>query len=170
MDTEERRVKILEMLQSSSTPISGSMLAKELKVSRQIIVGDIAILRAGNNGIIATNNGYIVEKNENAVSTATIKVKHKTEDVYDELCSIIDEGGRVKNLIIEHKAYGQIVIDLNIRSRSDAKAYLERLLDADQLHPLTLNNGVHIHTVEADDMLTLIRVQKTLNEKGYLYK
>ena len=46
MDGQTRREQILKMLEESEQPISGSTLAHQLGVSRQIIVGDVALLRA----------------------------------------------------------------------------------------------------------------------------
>ena len=46
MKGEERRKQLLNILSSSNNPVSGGTLAKELNVSRQIIVQDISLLRA----------------------------------------------------------------------------------------------------------------------------
>ena len=43
---EERRNNILEILAAASAPISGSKLSRELGVSRQVIVTDIALIKA----------------------------------------------------------------------------------------------------------------------------
>ena len=42
----ERRQKIIRMIQESETPVSGKELAKTCDVSRQVIVQDIALIRA----------------------------------------------------------------------------------------------------------------------------
>lgn len=170
MDGEARRQKIMDILNERKTPVSGSKLAKQLGVSRQIIVGDIALLRASNSSIIATNNGYILGEREAVKSSIRIKVSHKVEDIFDELCTITDEGARVKDISIEHSVLGTFSANLSVSNRSEARAYTERTLESGARHPGELTKGVHYHTIEADDPLTLIRVQKALNEKGYLSK
>ena len=46
MDTAARRAAISETLRTAEKPVSASALARRYQVSRQIIVGDIALLRA----------------------------------------------------------------------------------------------------------------------------
>ena len=46
MNSEERRLLIMKRLQQSREPVSANCLAKEFCVTRQIIVADIALLRA----------------------------------------------------------------------------------------------------------------------------
>ena len=57
---EARREQLLQMLRDSTAPISGSALARSLGVSRQVIVQDIALLRAVNKDILATTKGYVL--------------------------------------------------------------------------------------------------------------
>ena len=61
MHAEERRETILKLLRQSAQPVSASTLAAQLSVSRQIIVGDIALLRAGGADILATPRGYCLQ-------------------------------------------------------------------------------------------------------------
>ena len=58
MTGETRRNKIVEKLQGSEKQLSGAALAKEFQVSRQVIVQDIALLRAMGYDIESTNRGY----------------------------------------------------------------------------------------------------------------
>lgn len=60
MTGEERREQILALLKEGQTPMTGTDLAKRMGVSRQIIVHDIALLRASKQPIIATTKGYII--------------------------------------------------------------------------------------------------------------
>ena len=46
MNAAQRRERILTRLNSAGAPLSASTLAAELGVSRQIVVGDVALLRA----------------------------------------------------------------------------------------------------------------------------
>lgn len=170
MDTEERRKHIMEILTTAASPVSGTELAGRFGVSRQIVVGDISVLRAAGHDIIATNSGYLLNVDRTRRFTDRIKVIHKPEDIFDELCSIIDEGARVKELAVEHSVLGTVSIPVSINNRAEAAYYSEKMQDAKHRHPSELTGGVHYHLIEADDMLTLIRVQKKLNEKGYLAK
>lgn len=54
MRAEERRQAIRELLQRAKQPVSATALAAQFSVSRQIIVGDIALLRAAGADISAT--------------------------------------------------------------------------------------------------------------------
>lgn len=54
MNTSERRARILEYLKAADRPLSATLLAQKLSVSRQIIVGDVALLRAGGEAVTAT--------------------------------------------------------------------------------------------------------------------
>ena len=62
MKGEERRTKLLDILSSSNSPISGGTLSKKLDVSRQIIVQDISLLRANGATIFSTNKGYLLQE------------------------------------------------------------------------------------------------------------
>ena len=46
MDARERRRAIMAVLEGAKGPVSGSALAHEVGVSRQVVVQDIALLRA----------------------------------------------------------------------------------------------------------------------------
>jgi len=60
MEAQERREKIARRLEQADGPVSATALAKEFSVSRQIIVGDVALLRAAGLDIAATPRGYIL--------------------------------------------------------------------------------------------------------------
>ena len=59
MTGNERRNQILHLLREQGSPLSGTALAKTFGVSRQVIVQDIALIRAENHAIVSTNKGYI---------------------------------------------------------------------------------------------------------------
>lgn len=169
MDGEKRRKIILERLMSSDAALSATKLAKEFNVSRQIVVGDIALLRASGTEITATNKGYILGSGrKNAY--ATLKSIHKTEDVYDELCTITDLGAKIIDVYVEHPLYGRVTSEMNVSNRYEARTYAENFVGRDIKHLSELTGGIHYHTIEAKDQVTLLRIQKALNEKGYLVK
>ena len=59
MHAQERRQEILKLLHQSAHPISASALAERFSVTRQVIVGDIALLRSGGADILATPPGLL---------------------------------------------------------------------------------------------------------------
>lgn len=171
MEGETRRKAIIDILKKSDKPLSGTEMSKILGVSRQCIVGDIALLRAYSEEIIATNKGYIYNPSlMRGKKKAVIKVSHKVEDIFDELCTIIDYGGKVLDTSITSMAYGKVMVELNITNRVEASDYAEKFVDDASKHLSELSGGVHYHTIEASDEIGLIRIQKALNDKGYLIK
>ncbi|NTV77893.1 MAG: transcription repressor NadR [Clostridiales bacterium] len=155
----------------SEIPLSGTELAQRLKVSRQIIVQDIALLRATNKNILATNKGYLlfVEEKTGKCQRA-IKVKHENDAILDELYTIVDYGGKLLNVVIEHGIYGQILVDLIICNREDANIFV-KAIEENSTKPLTeLTNGIHWHTIEAASERQLDQIVEKLEQKGYLIK
>ena len=122
MNGNERRDNIIQMLSKSREPISGKELAKLFDVSRQVIVQDIALLRAQEYKITSTNQGYILLKEEKI--SRVFKVVHSDKEVEEELSTIVDYGGRVEDVFVYHKIYGTVRADLNIASRNDIKEFL----------------------------------------------
>ena len=125
MSGEKRRENLLKILQESTNPVSGTELAEKFNVSRQIVVQDIALLRAKNHEIISTHKGYIL--NDEETFKRVFKVKHTTEQIPDELNLIVDLGGVVDDVFVYHKVYGVIKVDMNIKSRRDVKNILKEL-------------------------------------------
>lgn len=172
MSGEERREQILNRLKAGRGPISGTDLAREFEVSRQVIVQDIALLRAFHKNILATNKGYLYfsEQEEERKSKRTIKVKHKDSDILDEFYTIVDCGGKVLDVVVEHEIYGQITVDLIINNRQDADNFVNKCKNSTNKTLNVLTDGIHYHTVEAVSEELLDRVEKRLLEKGYLIK
>lgn len=168
-DGNTRRDKIIKMLTSSSIPVSGGKLAKEFGVSRQVIVQDIALLRAENKNILSTYKGYIIEENNsNKKYTRSFHVKHTEEDIEDELNTIVDAGGRVLDVVVEHSVYGAITADLILNSRKDVKEFTEKLKENNARQLMSLSDGTHYHTVCADSIQILDYITEELRRKGYL--
>ncbi|MEG2958447.1 MAG: HTH domain-containing protein, partial [Oscillospiraceae bacterium] len=101
MDAKGRRAHIEAALSGSIGPVSATKLAQELGVSRQIIVGDVALLRAQGADISATPRGYIGAQPAAGV-TATAACTHGFEDMERELTTIVDEGGEAVDVVVEH--------------------------------------------------------------------
>ncbi|MBM7624966.1 transcription repressor NadR [Sporohalobacter salinus] len=168
MSASQRRKEILNLLSAKEKPIIGSKLAEEFGVSRQVIVQDIALLRAEGAEILATSQGYIMSEQSNQMVMRTIACKHDGSEIKDELETVIKYGGRVKDVIVEHPIYGELKGFLMIQSKEDLKTFMKKS-NQDSVKPLlTLTEGVHLHTIEAlnEEVLTLI--EEKLREKGYL--
>lgn len=173
IDGDRRREEIIRILSNSGhegRPVAGTELAGRLGVSRQVIVQDIALLRAVNKNILSTNKGYLLfqEGQGNKAFKRTFKVKHSYEQMREELYAIVDCGGRLLDVVVEHPIYGQIMVDLIIRSRQDADNFVKQV-EVHGTKPLNeLTYGVHYHTVEADSMEILDMIEKALTEKNFL--
>lgn len=170
MNGEERRMQILHRLQESDTPLSGTALAKALHVSRQIIVQDIALMRAENYGILSTNKGYLLrsEKTENMQPKRVFFVKHSRQQVLEEFRTVLELGGKFLDVAVEHEIYGQICVDLLIETESDAVDFYEKLLVCRDNPLNVLTDGCHYHTVSAPSEKLLDLIEDALRSKGLL--
>ena len=168
MNGADRRDKILDILNSTKTPVSGVALAKKFSVSRQVIVQDIALLRANGTDIFSTNRGYLI--NEVKECARVFKVIHKEDEVEEELSLIVDLGGKVEDVFVYHKVYGVLRADMNIKSRKDIKKYKEEINAGKSTLLMNVTSGYHYHTVIAEDEQTLDMIQDELAEKGFLAK
>ncbi len=168
MDGDKRRELILGCLNETSVPISGTYLSKELKVSRQIIVQDVALLRAAGYDILATARGYILNKDASVMKKRVLLVKHTHTELEDELNTIIDNGGRVRDVIIAHPIYGELVGDLMLKNRRDIKQFVEKVNQSDAAPLMQLTKGVHMHTIEAGSEEELNIIEEELHKKGYM--
>ncbi len=168
MDKTERRAEILEALSNADTSISASKLAAKFGVTRQIIVSDIAILRANGHKIIATRRGYIIEKAEDDSIVESIVCRHSADETLQEFYIITDNGGSVDNVIVEHPIYGQISADLDIKSRYDAEEFVRMAKEANASQLCDLTGGLHIHMIKVPDKGAYMRIIKGLREAGIL--
>ncbi|MFV0465001.1 MAG: transcription repressor NadR [Lachnospiraceae bacterium] len=170
MEGEERREQILNTMKQVKTPISGSALAKTFLVSRQVIVQDIALLRAVNKNILSTNKGYLLyEPSEGEqIARRIFCVRHTDDDIRDELYTIIDAGGKILDVIIDHALYGQITVDLLLRSRADVDEFTDKMKRSKDRPLKNLTKEQHYHTIEADTEEVLENIEQMLREKGYL--
>ncbi|MEA3313194.1 MAG: transcription repressor NadR [Caldisericota bacterium] len=166
MNDKERRKAILNLLQNKVSVMSGTEVAKVMGVTRQIIIKDIALLRAAGYKINATPKGYAMQK-ERGVKTV-FAVKHTKESIEKELSIIVQNGGRVLDVIVEHPLYGEIRGNLNIETIGDIRRFLAKMETAHAKPLLTLSNGIHLHTVEADSKERLEKIKNALKEKGFL--
>ncbi len=151
MNSEQRREKIISVLQTSEKPVSATSFANEFSVTRQIIVADIALLRASGYPIRAEHKGYVLEKSDSRMTLRRVVVKHGKNEVQDELYAIVDHGGKVIDVIVQHSVYGKIVAELNLSSRYDVDRFIKHINETAAKPLLLLTEGLHIHTIEVRD-------------------
>lgn len=172
MDGVRRREEIIRILSENSypgRPVAGVELAGLLHVSRQVIVQDIALLRAENKNILSTNKGYILfSEKEGRTCKRTFKVSHNARQMKEELYAVVDYGGRFLDVVVEHPIYGQIMVDLIVRSRQDADNFIRQVEEFGTKPLNELTDGVHYHTIEADTEEILDKIEEMLAEKGFL--
>lgn len=147
MTASTRREKLTLLLNKADSPMSASFLADALCVSRQIIVGDVALLRAADFPIIATPRGYVLEKLNNKGILYTIACKHQKSDLLQELYCIVDCGCKVLDVTVEHAVYGQISGQLHIESRYDADLFYKKLCESDAQPLSSLTGNAHLHKI-----------------------
>lgn len=172
MNAAHRREKIQDVLKQSDAPVSAGSLSRRFGVSRQVIVGDVALLRAANVPIAATPRGYILRVPEirPGGKEHTIACCHTEEKMKEELYTVVDCGCGVLDVTVEHPVYGQLSGQLQIFSRYDVEDFLDRLRKG-RSHPLCrLTGGVHLHTIFCPKEDAYERVLRRLEEEGILLK
>lgn len=167
VDRKKRKSGLLEELQSADRPISASALAGKFGVSRQIIVGDIAILRAEGHKITATPRGYILPK-ETGLPICQIACKHDASQIQEELNAIVDCGGSLVDVIVEHPLYGELVGNLQISNRMEAEDFVNRVRDSKAAPLSMLTDGIHLHTISCKNPESFDRIREKLRELGIL--
>ncbi len=167
MDAETRRAAILRRLETEESPVSASTLAGEFSVSRQIIVGDVALLRAGGADISATPRGYVLSRSVQGI-LRTVACRHGLDGTRGELYILVDNGCSVLDVVVEHAVYGQLVGQLQLSSRYDVDQFMERLLHEGNKPLSTLTEGIHLHTLRCPDEAADERAREALRRAGYL--
>ncbi len=168
MNGQERRNEIIRILSSSTCAVSGTELAKRLGVSRQVIVQDVALLRHGKDQIISTTQGYLLVQDKTGRPNRRFRVKHTRAEIEAELNIIVDYGGKVLNVIVEHPVYGEISAELVVANRNDVQTFLNKIESSKGTPLLAIADGVHIHLIEADNEAVLDTIEKKLREAGFL--
>ncbi|MCI8822914.1 MAG: transcription repressor NadR [Lachnospiraceae bacterium] len=166
MNGIQRRREILDTLRTAKGPLSGTSLAETFSVSRQVIVQDMALIRAEGHDIISTSRGYLIQAP--AQVSRTVKVLHTSEEIADELYTIVDLGGTAEDVSVRHRVYGRLRAELKISSRLDVHRFLEELKSGKSTPLKDITSGYHYHTILADSEETLDLIQQELGRKGYL--
>lgn len=167
MTSAERRKMILDLIKRSPVPLSGGALGKEAGVSRQVIVQDIALLRTEGHPILSTPRGYCIDEPHHIRS---FKVCHTSEQSEEELNAIVDLGGSVLDVTVNHRVYGKMSAPLNIKNRRDVRSFVNNIESGKSVPLLNITSGYHFHRVSADSEEILDEIEATLKNKGFLAK
>ena len=167
MDAQERRQAIAHKLEQAEGPVSASALAKEFSVSRQIIVGDVALLRAGGLDIAATPRGYVMPA-RSAGLVRTLACRHRGDQMETELNAVVDQGCTVVDVIVEHPIYGQLTGPLRLSNRYEVGQFIQRCREESAAPLSLLTEGIHLHTITCPSPEAYARVKDALGELGIL--
>jgi hypothetical protein len=169
LNTVERRKKIIDYLIKSKNPTKGNEFSEIFNVSRQVIVQDIAVLRAQGYEITATPQGYIITGKELEGFIEEIVSKHETiEDIREELNIVVDNGGEVIDVTVDHPFYGEFNGKLMIKSRLDVKNFLFQMEESNAEPLSKMNDGIHLHKIKAPSKEILEEIKEQLKNKGFL--
>ncbi|TCD46607.1 transcription repressor NadR [Streptococcus sp. X16XC17] len=170
MKAIERRQQIIEYLTKASHPMSASYLAKQLSVSRQIIVGDIALLRAENHEILSTHRGYLLSSPHHAHAfLGKIVCCHKSQDTEKEMLLIVNQGGIILDVQVEHPIYGMLTAALNIQTSEDVHNFIKQVRNANATLLSSLTQGIHIHTIACTSKDEFEQIKKSLSAAKLLW-
>ena len=162
MTAARRRDEILQALAGASGPVSAAALAARLGVSRQVVVGDVALLRAAGSPIVATPRGYVLGGGQEGGGVrCTVACRHGLFAMVDCGCTVVD-------VIVEHPVYGQLSGQLQVFSRYDADVFWDALQKNGAQPLCSLTGDIHLHTLVCPDEARKARVLAALEEKGYL--
>jgi uncharacterized protein len=165
-----RRRQIIGWLRAHGGPVSGGEIAKHFRVSRQCLVQDVAILRAGGEEILATPRGYRLPTEPHRAHRAILACKHPPERTEEELQILLDHGVRILDVIVEHPLYGELRGSLMLESRADLQDFLRHVRASHAALLSSLTGGVHLHTVEASRQEMISRAKAQLRARGFLLK
>ena len=168
MNTSQRRIEILKILRETQVPVAARTLAAQFGVSRQVIVQDMAVIRASTPGILSTTRGYVLQQEEDVACTREFRVRHGQEQAAQELNLIVDCGGRVKNISISHRVYGRVSAEMDIRSRQDVNEFVQAISNSRSTVLSSVTSGYHYHLVEASSEERLDLIGEQLEKAGFL--
>ena len=167
MDAVQRRAALSDYLSQAAGPVSASVLAARFSVSRQIIVGDVALLRAGGMDIAATPRGYVLPT-QSVGLVRTLACRHRSDQMEGELNAIVDQGCTVIDVIVEHPIYGQLTGPLQVSNRYEVGQFVARCREHSAAPLSQLTEGIHLHTVSCPNQAAFDRARQALRALGLL--
>ena len=168
IEGQKRREIILEELSKATKNVNATQLAEKFGVSRQIVVGDIALLRASGIDIVSNSRGYRFNKKSTGLLETKLAVKHRPDQVEEELRLIVENGGTVVDVIIEHELYGEIKGTVDIKNDAEVTAFLNKVEQAHATLLSSLTDGIHLHTIQYPNEETLVKIKQALSQAGIL--
>ena len=165
---KERREKLIEILNMRTEPIPGKSWPP-LGVSRQVMFRISHSLEPPTL-IFSPTKGYFLYQADSPKPRRCFRVRHTTDQIEDELCTFVDHGGRILDVLVCHQIYGEITTELIIRNRQDVYDFVKKINEKRVVPLKELTGDIHHHTVEADTQIILNRIEKALREKNYLYE
>ncbi len=166
MTAAERRKQLVQLMRDSDVPLSGSALGQATGVSRQIVVQDIALLRSEGYDIVSTARGYLL--NESKQHTRLLKTHHTEEQTEEELTTIVDLGGTVVDVMVNHRIYSRVTAPMNIRNRRDVQNFMFNLRSGKSTPLMNITAGYHFHRISADQEEILDEIEEALRQRGFL--
>jgi uncharacterized protein len=166
---DERRTKLLHILKTTPEPVTGAELSRVANVSRQVIVGDITLLKAKNEPIIATSQGYLyLHAGAPQTVERVIACNHSPEQTEEELNLLVDNGCTIKDVKIEHPVYGDLTASMMISNRKEVQLFLEKIVNTKAAFLSELTSGIHLHTIVAQSEDQLDAAEEVLQKAGFL--
>ena len=156
MNTVQRRTEILKLLQQEEKPVAARAMASQFGVSRQVIVQDMAVIRASTPGILSTTRGYVLQQDKDIACTREFKVRHGQEQA------------AVKNISISHRVYGRVTAEMDIRSRQDVNEFVQAINSSHSSVLSSATSGYHYHLIEASSQERLDLIGEQLKKAGFL--
>ncbi len=166
MKASERRAEILSLIANSGSPVAANLLSERYSVSRQVIVQDVAILRAQGYGVISTNRGYVLDGGLGA--ERVFKCRHTLKELLTEGEIIISRGGKIEDVTVNHRVYGKISARLELSTMRHAEELYRSLVSGASKPLMSVTDGYHYHTVSAPDEKTLDDIEEALRASGFL--
>lgn len=166
MKADKRREEILSFIGNSENPVPANVLKDRFNVSRQVIVQDIAILRANGYDVLATNKGYVL--NVKTVETRVFKCRHTFDELVEEGTIIVDEGGKIDDVFVHHRVYGKISARLDLNNRMHVEELYRSLFSGASKPLMAVTDGYHYHTVSAESAEVLNKIEQKLRDRGFL--
>ncbi|MDQ0219357.1 transcription repressor NadR [Peribacillus cavernae] len=167
---EDRRAKLLHILKTSEKPVTGTELARIAHVSRQVIVGDITLLKAKQEPIVATAQGYMYFANPPLQQSfeKIVACLHGPTRTEEELNLLVDFGITVKDVTIEHPVYGDLTASIMVSSRKEVQQFLEKIAETKAAFLSELTEGIHLHTLIALSEELLEEAEEALRKANLL--
>ena len=168
----DRREALIGILDESEEPLTGADLAQRFGVTRQVIVKDIAVLRAKGFAIVATPQGYFQPKQAPHQRSdrvfRVLTIQHTPEQTEEELLTLVDAGIEVLDVSVDHPIYGEFVASLMFSSRRDVLLFTKAVREYSAPLLLSLSGGVHRHTLAARAEEAIDEAVQDLLRKGFV--